>query len=221
MIEQGHTVFIVSWVNPDERLGRKTFDDYMFEGPLAAMDAIEKATGESSVSIMAYCLGGTLTAITLAWLHAKKQQERVRSVVYLTTMIDFSEAGEQGDPAQFTIKFAFRNYGKTPAIVVDLQASGSYWSAGYPEALFADSHAAGEGMMIAPGEKSSTFTLVFTVNVQDLQQAYNGHGQLLFWGKLLYRDMFGELRETAFCRAYRFDDKAFRVVQVDKLNYHT
>jgi len=94
MIEQGHTVFIVSWVNPDERLGRKTFDDYMFEGPLAAMDAIEKATGESSVSIMAYCLGGTLTAITLAWLHAKKQQERVRSVVYLTTMIDFSEAGE-------------------------------------------------------------------------------------------------------------------------------
>jgi polyhydroxyalkanoate synthase subunit PhaC len=94
MIDQGHTVFIISWVNPDEKLGRKSFDDYMMEGPLAAIDAIEQATGEKSVSIMAYCLGGTLTAITLAWLHAKKQQERVKSVVYLTTMIDFSEAGE-------------------------------------------------------------------------------------------------------------------------------
>ncbi len=94
MVEQGHTVFIISWVNPDAKLSKKTFDDYMLEGPLAAMDAIERATGEKQISIMAYCLGGTLTAVTLAWLHAKKQQERVRSVMYLTTMIDFSEAGE-------------------------------------------------------------------------------------------------------------------------------
>ncbi|MDE3059474.1 MAG: class I poly(R)-hydroxyalkanoic acid synthase [Pseudomonadota bacterium] len=94
MVDQGHTVFIISWVNPDERLSKKTFDDYMIEGPLAALDAIEQATGETEVSIMAYCLGGTLTAVTLAWLHAKKQQKRVKSVVYLTTMIDFAEAGE-------------------------------------------------------------------------------------------------------------------------------
>lgn len=94
MVDHGYTVFIVSWVNPDERLGKKSFDDYMIEGPLAAMDAIEQATGEKGISIMAYCLGGTLTAITLAWLHAKKQQERVKSVVYLTTMVDFSESGE-------------------------------------------------------------------------------------------------------------------------------
>ncbi|MDE3017228.1 MAG: class I poly(R)-hydroxyalkanoic acid synthase, partial [Pseudomonadota bacterium] len=94
MVDQGHTVFIVSWVNPDAHLSEKTFDDYMMEGPLAAMDAIEQATGEKSISVMAYCLGGTLTAATLAWLHAKKQQARVKSVVYLTTMIDFAEAGE-------------------------------------------------------------------------------------------------------------------------------
>ena len=73
MVDQGHTVFIISWVNPDEHLSKKTFDDYMMEGPLAALDAIEQATGEHDISIMAYCLGGTLTAITLAWLHAKKQ----------------------------------------------------------------------------------------------------------------------------------------------------
>jgi len=94
LVDQGHTVFIISWVNPDEQLSKKTFDDYMAEGPLAAMDAIEEATGESEISIGAYCLGGTLTAITLAWLHAKKQQHRVKSVTYLTTMVDFAESGE-------------------------------------------------------------------------------------------------------------------------------
>lgn len=93
-VDQGHTVFVISWVNPDERLSKKSFDDYMKEGPLAAMEAIEKATGEKSISVFAYCLGGTLMSITLAWLHAKKQQDRVKSITYLTTMIDFSEAGE-------------------------------------------------------------------------------------------------------------------------------
>ncbi len=93
-IDQGYTVFIVSWVNPTEQLSKKSFDDYMIEGPLAALDAIEQATGEQRTSIVAYCLGGTLTAITLAWLQAKKEAHRVKSATYLTTMIDFSEAGE-------------------------------------------------------------------------------------------------------------------------------
>jgi polyhydroxyalkanoate synthase len=93
-VDQGHTVFVVSWVNPDEGLSKKSFDDYMKEGPLAALEAIEKATGEKEVSVMAYCLGGTLLSITLAWLHAKGEQSRVKSATYLTTMIDFSEAGE-------------------------------------------------------------------------------------------------------------------------------
>lgn len=93
-VDQGHTVFVVSWVNPDEKLSKKSFDDYMIEGPLAALEAIEKATGEKEISVVAYCLGGTLLSITLAWLHAKKQQSRVKSATYLTTMIDFTEAGE-------------------------------------------------------------------------------------------------------------------------------
>ncbi len=93
-VDQGYTVFIVSWVNPNEKLSQKSFDDYMKEGPLAALDAIEKATGEKETSVVAYCLGGTLTAITLAWLEAKKQANRVKSVTYLTTMVDFAEAGE-------------------------------------------------------------------------------------------------------------------------------
>ena len=94
MLEQGHTVFVISWVNPDENLGRKRFDDYLLEGPLAALDAIEKATGEKSISAIGYCLGGTLLSITLAYLKAKGMEKRILSATYLTTMTDFSDAGE-------------------------------------------------------------------------------------------------------------------------------
>jgi polyhydroxyalkanoate synthase len=94
-VEQGHTVFVASWVNPDETLARKTFEDYMVEGPLAALDAIEQATGEREVNVVGYCLGGTLLAATLAWMAAKKD-DRFKSATFLTTMVDFTEPGELG-----------------------------------------------------------------------------------------------------------------------------
>ncbi|MEE8187579.1 MAG: class I poly(R)-hydroxyalkanoic acid synthase [Kiloniellales bacterium] len=94
-VERGFTVFIVSWVNPDERLGAKTFDDYLLEGPLAALDAIEKATGEKEVNAVGYCLGGTLFACALAYMAAKKDT-RVKSVTLLAALTDFSEPGELG-----------------------------------------------------------------------------------------------------------------------------
>ncbi|MBM3538276.1 MAG: class I poly(R)-hydroxyalkanoic acid synthase [Alphaproteobacteria bacterium] len=92
-VGQGHTVFVISWVNPGEELASKTFDDYMVEGPLAALDAIEKATGERDVNVIGYCLGGTLLASTLAWMQARKD-DRVKSATFFTTMVDFEEAGE-------------------------------------------------------------------------------------------------------------------------------
>lgn len=95
-VDQGYTVFMVAWVNPDEQLSRKTFEDYMTLGPLTALDIIEEITGSKSTSIMGYCLGGTLLACTLAYLHATKQQHRVASASFLTTMLDFSDAGELG-----------------------------------------------------------------------------------------------------------------------------
>ncbi|MBR0683597.1 class I poly(R)-hydroxyalkanoic acid synthase [Roseomonas eburnea] len=94
-VEQGHTVFVISWVNPDEKLAEKGFDDYMLEGPYAALDAIEKATGEKGANVIGYCLGGTLLASTLAHMAAKKDT-RVKSATFFTTMIDFEEAGELG-----------------------------------------------------------------------------------------------------------------------------
>jgi poly[(R)-3-hydroxyalkanoate] polymerase subunit PhaC len=92
-VAQGHTVFVISWVNPDARLAAKTFDDYMRDGPLAALDAMRAATGEREANVIGYCLGGTLLAATLAYMAAKRDN-RVKSATYLVTMVDFKEAGE-------------------------------------------------------------------------------------------------------------------------------
>ena len=92
-VAQGHTVFVISWVNPDEKLAEKGFEDYMKEGYLAALDAIEQATGEREVNAIGYCLGGTLLASTLAYM-ATKKDNRIRSATFFVTMMDFAEAGE-------------------------------------------------------------------------------------------------------------------------------
>ncbi len=92
-VAQGHTVFVISWVNPDERLAAETFADYMLKGPLAALDAIEQATGEREANAIGYCLGGTLLACTLAFMAAKRDR-RIKSATFFVTMLDFAEAGE-------------------------------------------------------------------------------------------------------------------------------
>jgi polyhydroxyalkanoate synthase len=92
-LEQGHTVFMVSWVNPDARLAEKGFEDYVTEGVFAALDAIQKATGEREVNAIGYCLGGTLLATTLAHMAAKRDT-RIKSATFFVTMTDFEEAGE-------------------------------------------------------------------------------------------------------------------------------
>ncbi len=92
-VAQGHTVFMISWVNPDERLAEKRFDDYMTDGYFAALDAIERATGEREVNAIGYCLGGTLLGATLAVM-AARGDDRIRSATFFVTMLDFEQAGE-------------------------------------------------------------------------------------------------------------------------------
>ncbi len=94
-LDQGHTVFVLSWVNPDARLAQMGFEDYMKQGPLAALDAIEKATGERRVNFIGYCLGGTLLGATLAYLTAKSE-DRVASATFFVSLLDFSAPGELG-----------------------------------------------------------------------------------------------------------------------------
>ena len=92
-VDQGFTVFVVSWVNPDERLKHKTFEDYMHEGILAAADAVKRETGEKKCNVVGYCVGGTLLYATLAYLAAKKE-EVFNAVTFLTAQADFTKAGD-------------------------------------------------------------------------------------------------------------------------------
>ena len=92
-VDQGFTVFVVSWVNPDERLSHKSFEDYMLEGVLAAADAVKRETGVERSNVVGYCVGGTLLGSTLAYL-AARGEEPFRSVTFLTTQLDFTKAGD-------------------------------------------------------------------------------------------------------------------------------
>jgi polyhydroxyalkanoate synthase subunit PhaC len=92
-VDQGLTVFCISWVNPDERLSQKTFDDYMRQGPLTALDAIKQATGEDKVHAIGYCVGGTLLAITLAAMAAHRDK-RIVSATLFAAQVDFTYAGD-------------------------------------------------------------------------------------------------------------------------------
>jgi polyhydroxyalkanoate synthase subunit PhaC len=113
-VDQGITVFVISWVNPDRELGKKTFEDYMKQGPLAAMDVIEKVTGEMKVHTAGYCVGGTLLATTLAWL-AEKRRVRVTSATFFAAQIDFTHAGDL---------LVFVDEDQIAALERDMQASG-------------------------------------------------------------------------------------------------
>jgi polyhydroxyalkanoate synthase len=93
MVDQGYTVFIVSWVNPDVRLASKTFEDYMFEGIIGAVDAVEEITGVKKINVIGYCIAGTLLSATLAYMAVKKDR-RIATATFLTTQVDFSEPGE-------------------------------------------------------------------------------------------------------------------------------
>ena len=114
-VNEGMTVFVISWVNPDQRLAHKDFEDYMLEGPIAALDAIEQATGEPDANVIGYCLGGTLLAATLGYLAAKKRKP-IASATFMTALVDFTAAGElevfidEAQVASLEKKMAERGY---------------------------------------------------------------------------------------------------------------
>ena len=94
-VAKGYTVFVVSWVNPDKKLAKKTFEDYMREGIFAALDAVEKATGQKQVNAVGYCIAGTLLSATLAYIAASGEyKDRVKSATFFAAQVDFSEAGD-------------------------------------------------------------------------------------------------------------------------------
>jgi len=92
-VDQGLTVFCISWVNPDAHLATKTFQDYVFEGPLAALDVIAQATGETKVHAIGYCVGGTLLAATLAYMTVDRDH-RITSATFFASQVDFTYSGD-------------------------------------------------------------------------------------------------------------------------------
>ena len=92
-VAQGHTVFVISWVNPDERQALKSFEHYMKEGILKTLDVVKRATGQNEVNAIGYCVGGTLLAVTLAYLTAT-DDKRIASATFFATQVDFTHAGD-------------------------------------------------------------------------------------------------------------------------------
>ena len=96
LVDQGHTVFLISWRNPGPEQGDLTWADYMQLGPINAMEAIEQATGEKSVNLLSYCVGGTLAGSTVAYLTSTRRGRKVKSATYMTSLWDFRDPGEIG-----------------------------------------------------------------------------------------------------------------------------
>ncbi|HKI17687.1 MAG TPA: class I poly(R)-hydroxyalkanoic acid synthase [Isosphaeraceae bacterium] len=93
LVEQGFTVFIISWKNPDKSMASLTIEDYMDLGPLEASEVVREITGKSSMNVMGYCIGGTLLALTLAWLSARRDR-RFASATYMVSLQDFAKVGD-------------------------------------------------------------------------------------------------------------------------------
>ncbi len=92
-VDSGLTVFCISWANPNEHLAKKTFEDYLREGPLAALDAIKQATGEDKVHAIGYCVGGTLLSVMLAAM-AAWHDDRILTATLFASQVDFTYAGD-------------------------------------------------------------------------------------------------------------------------------
>ena len=94
LVDQGHDLFVISWVNPGPELSGKDIGDYCLQGPVAALQIIERLTGERTVDVFGFCMGGTLAAITTAYLTAAGQAERVGSLSLIGSLLDFTDTGE-------------------------------------------------------------------------------------------------------------------------------
>ena len=93
-VDNGISLFMVSWKSADESIAEATLDDYVLNGQIDVIDTVRDLLGVESVHIIGYCVAGTTLAATLAYLHSRKQQDKVRSATFLTAQVDFAEAGD-------------------------------------------------------------------------------------------------------------------------------
>ncbi len=136
-LDAGHSVFMISWVNPDAKYNDVTFTDYMKEGVLAALDKALEVTKADKANMVGYCIGGTLLTMTLSHLKKKKQDAKVASATFLTTLIDFENAGDlkifvdEGQLEVLTHVMAEKGYLESDALKTTfslLRANDLIWS---------------------------------------------------------------------------------------------
>ncbi|WP_086968161.1 class I poly(R)-hydroxyalkanoic acid synthase [Vibrio coralliirubri] len=96
LLEQGHSVFMMSWRNPGEAQKDQEFGDYVTEGVVKAVASIEDITGKEQINAAGYCIGGTVLASTVAYYAAKRMKKRIKTATFFTTLLDFSQPGEVG-----------------------------------------------------------------------------------------------------------------------------
>ncbi|HIF9380390.1 TPA: class I poly(R)-hydroxyalkanoic acid synthase [Photobacterium damselae] len=112
LLEQGHSVFMMSWRNPGKAQADTEFGDYITDGVVKAVSAIEDITGQQQVNAAGYCIGGTLLACTVAYYAAKRMKKRIKSASFFTTILDFSQPGEIGAFVNDTVVSAIEQQNK-------------------------------------------------------------------------------------------------------------
>jgi hypothetical protein len=119
------------------------------------------------------------------------------------------------------IEFGFKNHGKTPASIEELHVMAKFWREGWPAMAVADVMAIQKGWMISAGETQAGYSTEFTLRSDEIARAREGKGYILFWGKVVYRDVFGDIHESGWCRAHDFKSAGWRFAGDETLNYYT
>ena len=96
LLEQGHSVFMMSWRNPGQAQAALGYEQYVLDGVVKAVSAIEEITGQDQINAAGYCIGGTVLATTVAYYAAKRMKKRIKSATFFTTLLDFAQPGEVG-----------------------------------------------------------------------------------------------------------------------------
>jgi hypothetical protein len=119
------------------------------------------------------------------------------------------------------VKFGFKNHGKTPAIIEELHVMAGFWGASWPAMEAAEKMVIQKGWAVSAGETQGDYSTEFSLRMDHITRARENNGYILFWGKVVYRDVFKELHESGWCRAYHFESEGWRFAGDETLNYYT
>lgn len=119
------------------------------------------------------------------------------------------------------ITFGLKNHGKTPAIVEELHTMARFWRESWPAMATAEGIPVQKGWAISAGETQGGYAIEFPLRPDEIEKAKAGDGYVLFWGKIVYRDVFKDVHESGWCRAYQFKGDGWRFAGDETLNYYT